>query len=126
MRSKIFSVTFFLVGVAFCLSSFSASAQTSGGVKVTVTLEGKPVSGALVGLASSDENRENSDYLAEEETNASGVYTFSGLKAGTYYLDAFVTDENDEGFWAEVEVTVASTIVPVTMKLITEEEFMEE
>lgn len=102
-----------------------AKSPAGGGITVTVTLDGKPVQGALVGLASSDENRDNSEYIREVESNAKGMVTFSGLEPAMYYLDAF-NIINDENFWAEADVKVADGVVSVTMKLMPEEEWMEE
>lgn len=111
-----------LAAVPAFLTSFVAPAPNStGGVEVTTVHDGKPVAEVLVGISKTEEDRENSEYISEKETNAQGKVTFSSIAAGHYYLDAFVTTD-DGDLYAEAEVTVADGIAHVTMSLIEEED----
>ncbi len=126
MKTTFLSLAAALVSAVLIFSSFKTSESSApGGVTVTVTLNGKPVHEALVGLSTSTESREDADYLHEAETNSKGMVTFTNLEPGMYYLDAFTIVE-DENFWAEADVRVSDGLVTVDMKLVSEDEFMEE
>jgi len=120
MKNKFFAIGFLLIGASAMMVSFDKNETAAGGISAKVTLEDAPVSGVLVGVATSEENRENSTYVSEKETNAQGVINFSGLAAGTYYLDAYISNDGGD-FWAETEVTVTDAVVEVHMALAEEE-----
>lgn len=115
MRTKFLFLSVFAIGLAGLMSSFNSAAESCT-VTVTTLINGAPVAEALVGISASEDDRDESVYIYEEETMSNGKVTFKGLAAGTYYLDAFVgTDDAD--FWAEATVTVSSGTAEVTMKL---------
>ena len=116
MKSKLLILA---SAVLVCLTFISMqSMQTStGSIKVTVLLDGKPSAEALVGIATSAENLENSEYIVEEEANSAGVIIFKNIAPGTYYIDASSTDAYGEG-----KVTVTDSEVSVTINLSAEDE----
>ncbi len=115
MKKKILALSLAVIGAATLLTSFRSEAGTCS-ITATVTLYGAPISESLVGVSTSADNRDNSIYIAEKETNSAGKITFTNLAPGTYYLDAFhSTDESD--FWSEMTVTVSEGTVEVAMKL---------
>jgi len=123
MKTKFLVLSVFAIGLVSLLSSFN-SASESCSITVSTLLNGAPVSEVLVGLSASEDDRDESVYIFEEETMSNGKVTFKGLAAGTYYLDAFV-DSNGADFWAEATVSVTSGTTEVTMKL-TEANYEEE
>jgi hypothetical protein len=120
MKKKFLAIAFLLIGGSVMLASFDQADAATGGISVTVALDDEPVAEVLVGVSTSAENRENSTYVSEKETNAQGVVNFTGLAAGTYYLDAYISnDEND--YWAEADVTVTDGVVEISLALEIEE-----
>ena len=120
MKNKFWAFGTLSLGMAFSLISFDHTEAATGGINAKVTVDETPVAEVLVGVATSAENRENSDYIHEKETNAQGVISFTGLAAGTYYLDAYITLEEAD-YWAEAEVTVGTEAVDVHLELEEEE-----
>jgi hypothetical protein len=116
MKKRFLGIALAVFATGTLLSSFTSSEGGTGGVAVTVMFDGQAVEGALVGIASSQENLENSKYIYENETNAKGSIHFHDLAAGTYYLDAdYSTDEVSA--YAEATVTVTDAEVAVTITL---------
>jgi hypothetical protein len=100
-RSLLFSSILFL-GLAFVLIGCkkddpeptptpTPTPATTGGLVVKVQLEGSTgyLTGAIVGLATSEENLYNEIYLRELETNSSGQANFGQLNPGNYYYDCY-------------------------------------
>ena len=105
-----------LGGVAF-LYGFDTAKTATGSISVKTTFNGTPMSGVLVGVATSAENRENSEYIHEEETDAHGIIKFANISAGTYYLDADKSTDDGDSYYAEATVTVAEGLAEVTIEL---------
>jgi hypothetical protein len=123
MRNKFLTLSIALIGAAFLFSSYQKSTAVSaaGSFSVTCAINGAFASGVLVGVATSQENLDNSEYVFEQkETNSAGKVTYSAVAAGTYYVDAYL-NRNDEDFWAYGEVTVGEGVSDLYLKLAVEE-----
>lgn len=118
---KLMTLSAVILGSLTLLSSFDSAETATGSVSVKATIDGAPVAEALVGLSASPEDRENSKYISEKESDSKGMVTFSALNPGTYYLDAAFTNEDDDTYYAEAEVTVTDTKVDVTIDMEIEE-----
>lgn len=80
--------------------------STTGTLTIIVELEnGEKVEGALVGLATSVENLDNSIYLREEDTDKYGKVRFGELNPGSYYFDCFY-DIGDSEYYGEGEIQI--------------------
>lgn len=112
MKSKFFVLGTALIGAAIILSSFKSTPAETGSITVTVMHGNAPSPEALVGVSTSEENRENSEYIAEGEANSAGVITFKSIAPGTYYLDAA-----SEDYYGEAEVTVTTENAKVKIML---------
>ncbi len=120
MRNKFLTLSIALIGAAFLFSSYQKSTAT-GSMSVTCAINGAFASGVLVGVATSQENLDNSEYVFEQkETNSAGKVTYSSVAAGTYYIDAYLS-RNDEDYWAYGEVTVGEGVSDLYLKLAVEE-----
>jgi len=115
MKKKILALSLAVIGAATLLTSFMSGAGTCS-ITATVTLNGSPISESLVGVSTSADNRDNSIYFVEKETNSAGKITFINITPGTYYLDAFHSIGDDD-YWSEMTVTVSEGTVEVAMKL---------
>ena len=120
MKNNFWAFGTLTLGAAMMLISFDKKETATGGITAKVTLNETAAAEVLVGVATSEENRENSTYIHEKETNAQGVISFTGLAAGTYYLDAYISSD-DTDYWAEADVTVAAEVVEVHLELVEEE-----
>ncbi len=122
MRNKFLTLSIALIGAAFLFSSYQKSTPAAAGnLSVTCALNGAFASGVLVGVATSQENLDNSEYVLEQkETNSAGKVTYSAVAAGTYFIDAYL-NRNDEDFWAYGEVTVGDGVSDLYLKLAVEE-----
>jgi len=93
-----------LAGAIAMLTSFTKeepkSAAPTGGLSVKISLAdgAKDVSDAPIGLAASQEQLDNMDYIATVFTNKEGIANFGQLAPGTYYIDGGQTigDGDDE------------------------------
>jgi hypothetical protein len=123
MRNKFLTLSIALIGAAFLFSSYQKAipAAATGSLSVTCAINGAFASGVLVGVATSQENLDNSEYVFEQkETNSAGKVTYSAVAAGTYFIDAYL-NRNDEDFWAYGEVTVGDGVSDLYLKLAVEE-----
>lgn len=123
MRNKFLTLSIALIGAAFLFSSYQESTPVpaTGSLSVTCALNGAFASGVLVGVATSQENMDNSEYVFEQkETNSAGKVTYSAVAPGTYFIDAYL-NRNEEDFWAYGEVTVGTGASDVYLKLAVEE-----
>ena len=123
MRNKFLTLSIALIGAAFLFSSYQKSTPTAaaGSLSVTCALNGAFASGVLVGVATSQENLDNSEYVLEQkETNSAGKVTYSAVAPGTYFIDAYL-NRNEEDFWAYGEVTVGEGVSDLYLKLAVEE-----
>lgn len=109
----------FLGSIILSLGLFSMGYKPAhtGSIKVTAVVGDKPSAKALVGIATTPENLENSKYVFEGYTNTTGVVTFKNVAPGTYYVDADL-----DGFYGEAKVTVADTEASVTVVMKEEED----
>ncbi len=112
-RSLLFSSILFL-GLAFVLTGCKKddpepTQSTTGGLVVKVQLEGSTgyLTGALVGLATSQENLDNSIYLQDLETNSSGQVNFGQLNPGNYYYDCYY-ELGINDFYGEGQVQIVA------------------
>ncbi len=116
MKKRILGIGIFLVAATTFLTSFDEANHEAGSLVVTTTFDGNPIAEALVGIATSEENLENSEYIHEELTDENGVIKFDHLHPGTYYLDAdFTTDEISA--YAEATVKIGTEEVQLTIVL---------
>ena len=121
MKKRILDLGVLLLGATAFLTSFESAMHGSGSISVHCTIDGHGVEEVLVGVAASEEDRDNSKYvMPEKDTDAEGNVTFEGLDHGTYYLDAFVTVD-DEDYSAEGEVEVGDGAAKITMRLLADE-----
>lgn len=111
MKSKFIKLSAAIILGAGLISMQETSSNT-GSIKITCIHDDKPVAEALVGVSTSEENLENSKYVFEGETNASGVIYYKDVAPGTYYVDASIED-----LYGEAKVTVADGEVAVTVKM---------
>jgi hypothetical protein len=97
MKSKIIFSAFLLLGLAVgfsgCKKDDPEPARTTGSLVVKVKLDGSTgfLTGVDVGLATSQVNLDNSVYLQEKVTNASGQANFGELNPANYYYDCATT-----------------------------------
>lgn len=107
MKFKTIFLSALLLGFAFTLGNCKKEEPTpntsTGGLAIKVQLAGSTdfVQGAVVGIANSLDNFDNSIYLSEKTTNATGKVDFGQLKSGTYYYDVYyqlgITEYYTEG-----------------------------
>ena len=121
MKNKFLTGSMIILGLAVFLQSYTAPTTATGSIAVKTTFEGAPMSEVLVGVSTSEENRENSVYVQEKETDSKGMVLFSAIAPGTYYLDADFSNEEGDGYYAEAEVTVATGKVDVTIVMLEDE-----
>jgi len=99
--------------ISFGLLSIQSGPQSDGKVLSVKVLEGEKLSvEALVGVSTSEENRENSEYIVEGETASNGIASFKNIQPGTYYVDA-----SNEDYYGEGEVTVTNGDASLTIKM---------
>jgi hypothetical protein len=97
MKSKIIVLAFLFLGLAAgfsgCKKDEPEPAKTTGGLVVKVQLKGSTgfLTGVQVGLATSQINLDNSVYLQDKATDASGKADFGQLNPGNYYYDCETT-----------------------------------
>lgn len=108
---KLLSV--FAILITAGLLSIQSQPSEEGTILSVKVLEGEKLSvEALVGVSTSEENLENSEYILEGETNSKGICTFKSIQAGTYYLDA-----SNEDFYGEGKVTVSEGTASLTINM---------
>lgn len=122
MKSKILAV--FLLGIATVFTSCSKDVEilpipTTGGLVIKVQLEDSTgfMSGALVGIATSQDNLDNSVYLQDLETDANGQADFGQLNPGDYYYDCLLEIGSDEYYGESQVQIVAGTDLELTLIL---------
>ena len=89
MKTKLFfALIVLLVGFSGCKKE-----ATTGGLIVKVQVAGSTgyLTGAAVGLATSQANLDNGVYLQDKDTDASGKVDFGQLNPGNYYYDCLGT-----------------------------------
>jgi hypothetical protein len=102
-----------------CKKKDDPKPSSTGGLTVKVKLKGSTgyLTDVLVGLATSQQNLDNSVYLKEKETNAQGVANFGELNPGNYYYDCFHIIGNTE-YYGEGQVQIVSgTDLELTLTL---------
>lgn len=113
MRKIIFIFSVLLLGLTFtftgCKKDDPIPTKTTGALIVKVKLAGSTgyMQDALVGIATSMENLDNSIYLSEKETNAEGVANFGELNPGNYYYDCYHEVGSDE-YYGEGQVQIVA------------------
>jgi len=111
MKSKILILPILLIGLISIFTSCSKEevAPTTGGLVIKVKLEGSTgfLSDAAVGLATSQDNLDNSIYLQDIYTDANGEADFGQLNAGNYYYDSYITIGN-YWYYGEGQIQVVS------------------
>ena len=124
MKSKILLLAVLLLGFATVFTSCTTEVvepiSTTGGLVIKVQLEGSTgfMSDALVGIATSQDNLENSVYLQDLDTDANGQADFGQLNPGNYYYDCFHEIGSDE-YYGEGQVQiVAGTDLELTLTLV--------
>jgi len=123
MKSKIVFLAILFLGltVAFtgCTKEDPEPTPTTGSLVVKVKLAGSTgfLTGALVGLATSQVNLDNSVYLQDKDTDANGQVNFGRLNPGNYYYDCFHTIGSDD-YYGEGQIQiVAGTDLELTLTL---------
>jgi hypothetical protein len=97
MKSKIIVFAFLFLGLAAgfsgCKKDEPEPAKTTGGLVIKVKLEGSTgyLTDVAVGLATSQANLDNSIYLQDKKTDATGIVDFGQLNPGNYYYDCETT-----------------------------------
>lgn len=121
MKSKIMLFSIFVVGltVAFsgCKKDEPIPTPTTGGLVIKVQLAGSTgyQKGVDVGLFTSLENLDNSVYLQDKVTDATGQVNFGQLNPGNYYFDGY-TEIGRDDYYAQGQVQiVAGTDLELTL-----------
>jgi uncharacterized GH25 family protein len=117
MKNKLITLSTLLLASLFVLTSHDKPETATGSISVKTTYNGTPMAEVLVGVSASPEDRENSTYISEKETDSKGMVTFPAINPGTYYLDAAFSSDDDESYYAEAEVTVTDTKVDVSIAM---------
>lgn len=118
MKNQLITLSTFLLASFIVLTSSDVAETATGSIVVKATYDGAPMAEVLVGVSASPEDRENSNYISEKETDSKGMVTFPAINPGTYYLDAaFSSDDSDDSYYAEAEVTVTDARVDVSIEL---------
>jgi hypothetical protein len=123
MKSKIIVLAFLLLGLVVgfsgCQKDDPEPAITTGGLVVKVKLDGSTgfLTGADVGLATSQANLDNSVYLQEKITDSSGKANFGQLNPGNYYYDCATTIAGVD-YYGEGQIQiVAGTNLELTLTI---------
>ena len=108
MKSKIIISAFLLIGLSVAFNACKKKADT-GGLIVKVKLSGSSafVSGAEVGLSTSQANLDNSVYVQDKITDSNGKVDFGQLKPGTYYYDGYY-DIGSDDYYGEGQVEIVA------------------
>jgi hypothetical protein len=124
MKSKILLLAVLLLGFAAVFTSCTEEVvepiSTTGGLFIKVQLEGSTgfISGALVGVATSQANLDNGVNLQDLSTDANGQADFGQLNPGNYYYDCSHEIGNDE-YYGEGQVQiVVGTDLELTLMLV--------
>lgn len=117
MKTKLITLSALILGSLTILTSYDTVEVSTGSISVKATIDGTPIAEALVGVSATPEDRENSKYISEKESDSKGMVTFTAINPGVYYLDAAFTNEDDDTYYAEAEVTVADARVDVTIEM---------
>lgn len=117
MKTKLIALSALILGSMTMLTSYDKADVATGSVSVKATIDGNPIAEALVGISATPEDRENSKYISEKESDSKGMVTFTAINPGKYYLDAAFTNEDDDTYYAEAEVTIADAKVEVTIEM---------
>jgi hypothetical protein len=108
MKIKFILFAFLLIGMASGLTGCKKDPiLTTGGLTVKVKLAGSTgfLTGVDVGLATSLQNLDNSIYLQDIQTDASGKADFGQLSPGNYYYDCFTIIGSDD-YYGEGQVQI--------------------
>jgi hypothetical protein len=123
MKSKIIVFAFLLLGLTAgfsgCKKEEPAPAKTTGGLVVKVKLDGSTgyLTGAEVGLATSQANLDNSIYLQDKVTDATGQVNFGQLNPANYYYDCATTIAGTD-YYGEGQIQiVAGTDLELTLTI---------
>jgi hypothetical protein len=124
MKSKILLLAVLLLGFAAVFTSCTEEVvepiSTTGGLFIKVQLEGSTgfISGALVGVATSQANLDNGVNLQDLITDANGQADCGQLNPGNYYYDCSHEIGNDE-YYGEGQVQiVVGTDLELTLMLV--------
>jgi hypothetical protein len=122
MKSKIIVFAFLLLGLTAgfsgCKKDDPEPAKT-GGLVVKVRLAGSTgyLTDVGVGLATSQANLDNSIYLQDKKTDATGQVNFGQLNPGNYYYDCGTTIGGTD-YYGEGQIQiVAGTDLELTLTL---------
>lgn len=122
MKSKIMLFSIFVVGLtgAFsgCKKDEPIQTPTTGGLVIKVQLAGSTgyLKDVAVGLATSQENLDNSVYLQDKDTDATRQVNFGQLNPGNYYYDSYTEIGSDDYYYGEGQVQiVAGTDLELTL-----------
>ena len=124
MKSKILLLAVLLLGFVAVFTSCTEEVvepiSTTGGLFIKVQLEGSTgfISGALVGVATSQANLDNGVNLQDLITDANGQADCGQLNPGNYYYDCSHEIGNDE-YYGEGQVQiVVGTDLELTLLLV--------
>ena len=108
MKSKIIISALLLLGLSVAFNACKKKADT-GGLIVKVKLSGSSsfIAGAEVGLSTSQANLDNSIYVQDKTTDATGKVDFGQLKPGTYYYDGY-HDAGSDDYYGEGTVEIVA------------------
>jgi hypothetical protein len=116
LGSICFVLTLFLVG---CSKDEDDPEPTTGGLIIKVQLEGSTgfLNDGLVGLATSQDNLDNSVYLKEVSTNENGEANFGQLNPGNYFYDC-IYSTGGVNYYGEGQVEIkAGTNLTLTLTI---------
>ena len=121
MKNKTLLAFVLLFGITTLFTNCSKEdPATTGGFTVKVKLDGSTgfLTNVLVGLATSEQNLDNSLYLQELDTDANGTADFGQLNPGNYFFDCYHIIGSDN-YYGEGQVQItAGTDLEVTLSLL--------
>ena len=121
MKNKILLIFVFLFGITVLFTNCSKEdPATTGGFIVKVKLDGSTgfLTNVLVGLATSEQNLNNSVYLQDLDTDADGKADFGQLNPGNYFYDCYHEVGSDD-YYGEGQVQIiAGENLELTLTLL--------
>jgi len=126
MKNKIILFMVLVLGSAFlftgCTKEETKPAVTSGGLIVKAKLANSTgfLKNVNIGLATSQDNLDNSVYLQDLKSDANGNANFGQLNPGNYYYDCFTTVAGTD-YYGEGQVQIVKG-TDLTLTLVLEED----
>ena len=114
---KITSMLVLMTLIAFTSCKKEPGFEGKNNIKGTITLNGKPISKAIVYLAF-DAKEATTNYNASTVTDAEGKYSFSAVSPGDYFVDAEYTNPMQikfESAGAKVKIEAKKDVITVDL-----------